>query len=574
MPPGTFSPLATLCYDSGGMIQVLCAQCGLRILVPPTVQGKQGICFNCGSRLVVPTAVDLRRHLDLNYDAGDRIADRYVIEKSIGRGGMGVVYRAHDALVDETVALKFMLPQLLSTEKGQKMFIAEAQIARRLRHDAVVAVHDVSWTNEGILYLSMEFLEGKSLRSLLRTHRQERRYMDVRVAVSFASQILAGLEHAHQIVIHRDIKPENVMVLSNERVKVLDFGLAKAVQEELLRAEEDPNQRGKMVGTLAYAAPEQRRREPIDLRADLYAVGLLFREMLTLRTPMDEPITVEKARKDVAPSLITVLSKALNEDRDRRWQSAKEFRTALDAAFNESYRRTSGVQVAVAVAGEARKASTENMVYLSGGSFVMGNSDNRDEGPEHEVTVGGFWMDVYPVTVAEFRKYLEATGAAMPKHWRDPNFNGPNQPVVGVTWEQANAYAQWAGKQLPTEAQWEFAARGKENRRYPWGNLPPSSTLCNFNDFLGMTSMVSMHEDGRTPDGIYDLAGNVYEWTADPFLPYSARRMQTPPDEPRRAVRGGAFDSRASALTSTARKGLFPETQAPNLGFRCVLVER
>jgi formylglycine-generating enzyme required for sulfatase activity len=89
-----------------------------------------------------------------------------------------------------------------------------------------------------------------------------------------------------------------------------------------------------------------------------------------------------------------------------------------------------------------------------------------------------------------------------------------------------------------------------------------------------MPSIVTMHEDGRTPEGVYDLAGNVMEWTLDAFLPYSARRMQTPPDEPRRAVRGGAFDSRASALSSTARKGLFPETQAPNLGFRCVFPER
>lgn len=551
------------------MIQVLCAQCGLRILVPPTVQGKQGVCFNCGNRLVVPTAIDLRRHLNLDYDAGDRIADRYVIERSIGRGGMGVVYRAHDSLVDETVALKFMLPQLLSTEKGQKMFIAEAQIARRLRHDNIVAVHDVSWTNEGVLYLSMEFLEGKSLRTVLRNQRQDRKYLDVRVAVAFTAQILSALEHAHQIVIHRDIKPENVMVLSNERVKVLDFGLAKAVQEELLRAEENPNQQGRMVGTLAYAAPEQRRRQPVDLRADIYAVGLLFQEMLTLRTPMDEPITVEKARKDVAPSLVTVLNKALAEDRDRRWQSAREFRTALEAAFNESYRRTSGLQPLVA-RSNGQQASTENMVHLAGGSFLMGSNDIREEAPEHEVFVEPFWMDVYPVTVAEFRKFLEATGGTPPKFWRDPNYNGPNQPVVGVTWEQAAAFAAWAGKQLPTEAQWEFAARGKENRRYPWGNLPPSSTLCNFNDFLGMTSMVSMHEDGRTPEGIYDLAGNVFEWTADPFAPYQFKR-QVQTDEPRRAVRGGAYDSRASALSTTARRGLFPETQAANLGFRCVL---
>jgi len=551
------------------MIQVLCPQCGLRILVPPTVQGKRGVCFNCGNQLLVPTVGDIRRHLELDFDKGDRVADRYVIEQPIGRGGMGVVYRAHDTLVDEAVALKFMLPQLLSTEKGQKMFIAEAQIARRLRHDNIVAVHDVSWTNEGVLYLSMELIEGKPLRSLLRNHRVERRYIDIRVAVSFTSQILSALELAHHSVIHRDIKPENVMVLANERVKVLDFGLAKAVQEELLRAEDGAAQTSsRVVGTLAYAAPEQKRKQPVDLRADIYAVGLLFSELLTLRTPMDEPVRVEKARKDLSPSVAKVLEKALHEDRERRWQSAKEFRVALEDAFNESYKRATSIQVITPIDG--KQASTENMVHLAGGSFQMGNNEGRDEGPEQEVRVAPFWIDIYPVTVAEFRKYLDETGAAPPKFWRDPNFNGPMQPVVGVSWEQARAFAQWAGKQLPTEEQWEFAARGKENRRYPWGNLAPSSRLCNYNDFLGMTSMVSMHDEGRTPDGIYDLAGNVFEWTADQYLPYAQKRAQIEVDEPRRAVRGGAFDSKSSALTCTARFGLFPETQANNLGFRCV----
>ena len=517
----------------------------------------------------MPTAGDIRRHLDLDFDKGDRIADRYVIEQRVGRGGMGVVYRAHDTLVDEPVALKFMLPQLLSTEKGQKMFIAEAQIARRLRHDNIVAVHDVSWTNEGILYLSMEFLEGKPLRSVLRHHRTERRYMDIRVAVSFTSQVLSALELAHQTVIHRDIKPENVLVLANERVKVLDFGLAKAVQEELLRAEEGAQPTGRVVGTLAYAAPEQKKRQPVDLRADIYAAGLLFSEMLTLRTPMDEPVRVEKARKDLSPSLAKVLEKALQEDRERRWQSARDFRLALEEAFAESYKRATSIQMTSPKSG--RQASTEGMVHLAGGSYLMGSNEGRDEGPEHEVQVAPFWIDTYPVTVGEFRKYLEATGATPPKFWRDPSFNGEMQPVVGVSLEQALAYADWVGKQLPTEEQWEFAARGKENRRYPWGNLSPSSRLCNYNDFIGATTMVSMHDEGRTPEGIYDLAGNVYEWTLDPYLPYATKRSGTPPDEPRRAVRGGAFDSKASALTCTARLGLFPETQAKNLGFRCVL---
>lgn len=552
------------------MIQVVCANCGLRILVPPSVQGKTGLCFNCHQPMLVPGApAPARKHLD--YQLGDRISDRYVIETQIGKGGMGVVYRAHDSLVEETVALKFMNPEMLRTEKGQQLFIREAQIARRLRHENIVAVHDVSWTHDGILYLSMEYAEGQSLRAFLRKHRVERRLIDVRLTVTFLRQILAALEFAHRTVIHRDIKPENVMILSGERLKVLDFGLAKAAHEEFLKEHpESLDSPRRVVGTLAYAAPEQRMKQPVDLRADIYAVGLLMHELFTLRTPMDEPVTVPGVRNDVSPSLLAVLAKSLAESKEQRWQSAGEFRGALEKAFEDSYRKP---VEHIYVANRAEPASTQDMVFLEGGNFLMGNNDVREEAPEEEVYVDPFWMDTYPVTVAQYRKFIDATGAPEPKFWRDPQYNGPNQPVIGVTWAEACAYAAWLGKSLPTETQWEFAARGKENRRFPWGSLPPDTTLANFGDYLGMPSIVTMHDGGRTPEGIYDLAGNIMEWTLDHYLSYAVlrRNPQAMANPPLRSVRGGCWSSPVQALKCTARKGLFPETRANTVGFRCVL---
>ncbi len=553
------------------MIQVICSHCGLRILVPPTVQGKRGSCFNCGQALVVPGATDIKKHANLDYERGDRVTDRYVIREFVGKGGMGVVYKAQDTLVDETVALKFLHPKLLSTEKGQRFFIQEAQIARRLRHENIVAVHDVSWTVEGILFLSMEYVEGQSLRDFLRGHRKERRYISIRLAVAFTSQILRALEYAHRSVIHRDIKPENVMVLTGERIKVLDFGLAKAVQEEVLQEASESTESKKVIGTLAYAAPEQVKKLTMDARADIYAVGLILRELLTLRTPIEEQVPVERAREDVAPSLLSVLEKAMMPERERRFATARDFRRALNKAFDESYRRQTE---AITVATRSDNAtSTEGMVFLDGGSFLMGSNNSEVEAPEEEVTVAPFWMDVYPVTVAQFSEYLQATGAAEPKFWRDPMYNGPQQPVVGVSWMEAAAYAAWAGKELPSEMQWEFAARGRENRLYPWGNHGPDSTVANYNDFLGMPSIVTMHEEGATPDGIFDLAGNMYEWTADPFVPYQKQRTNPKgaAEAPRRSLRGGSWSSPPNELQSTFRKGLFPEAQVPTVGFRCVI---
>ncbi len=553
------------------MIQVSCAQCGLRILVPPTVQGRTGVCFNCGAALRVP-ANRATNGANIAYKRGDRISERYVIEETIGQGGMGVVYRAQDTLVEETVALKFLHPQLLRTEKGQQLFIHEAQIARRLRHENIVAVHDVSWTSDGILYITMELAEGQSLRSYLRKQRIERRHIPVRFGITFVKQILAALEFAHRTVIHRDMKPENVMLMSSERIKVLDFGLAKAVHEEL--SAEDPKSPRRVVGTWAYAAPEQRKKQNIDLRADLYAVGLILHEMFTLRTPLDEPVRVQQVRNDVSPSLLAVLDKALKEEKEQRWSSATEFRQALENAYEESYRKTVAT---FHVGGKAQSAaSTEGMVFLEGGNFLMGCNDVREEAPEEEVHVDPFWMDMYPVTVKQYQEYMEASGAPEPRYWHDPQCNGPNQPVVGVSWAEAAAYAEWAGKMLPSEAEWEFAARGIANRTYPWGNLPPDSTRANYADFLGMPSIVTMHEDGHSPDGIYDLAGNVYEWTRDPFVAYSVLRSnpETARSAPRRTVRGGSWNSPAQELLCTSRRGLFPEVRENTVGFRCVTPAR
>ncbi len=552
------------------MIEVTCSNCGIRILVPESVQGRTGLCFGCGKQINVPSQAQQSQNTELAFAVGDRVSNRYVIEERVGQGGMGVVYRAHDTLVDEEVALKFMKPLLLRTQKGQMNFIQEAQIARRLRHENIVAVHDISWTPEGILYLSMEFLRGYSLRALLRKQRRERRFVDVRFSVRIVDKILAALEYAHRTVIHRDIKPENIFILPGEHVKVLDFGLARAVDEDLIVPQPAERSENRVAGTFAYASPEQKRHRAIDATSDVYSVGLVLNELLTLRTPIDPSVKVADVRNDVAPSLIEVLQRATAPEKEDRWQSAGTFRRHLVQAFEQSYRH---VTVAAPDVAKDSKASTKNMVLLEGGSFLMGSNDVPEETFEFEAHVDSFYIDKYPVTVKDYKAFLEATGRPEPRYWADPTYNGSNQPVIGVTWEDARAYAAWAGKQLPTEAQWEFAARGKENRMHPWGAADPDRTRCNFGDNLSMPSIVTMHEEGATPDGVLDMSGNVYEWTLDPFVPYGQAENGST-QTPLRVVRGGCWDSPAKDLRCSHRKGLFPETRLTTVGFRCVLPAR
>jgi formylglycine-generating enzyme required for sulfatase activity len=554
------------------MIKVTCPHCGLTILVPDSIAGNRGVCFRCGRELIVPTQHPPATDLLLPFAKGEHISDRYEIEERLGKGGMGVVYRAQDHLMNEPVALKFINPRLLRTRRGQQLFIQEAQVARRLRHEHIVGVHDVGRTPKGVLYISMELLAGRSLREYLRKRRTERRFPPVRFAVDCISQVLGALEYAHKTVVHRDIKPENVMLLPGEQLKVLDFGLAKAVEnEEALDAQEGST---RPVGTTAYAAPEQKAHHDVDLRADIYSVGLVFHELLTLRTPIDEAVAVADVRDDVAPGLLTVLDKALRQDRELRYPSAAEFREALDAAYRETYLQST--RPVSSVPGSRREANLQNMVFLEGGSFLMGSSEAPEEAPEFEAEVEAFYIDAYPVTNREFAVFLKDTGRDEPKFWRHALYNGPEQPVAGVTWAEAQAYAAWAGKELPTERQWEYAARGKQNRRYPWGNQEPDPTRCNYGEHLNMPSIITMHEEGCTPEGVFDLAGNLDEWTQSPYQSYEAGGSvdegETGPL--RKVVRGGSWRSSAKELRCSARRGLFPESQLPTVGFRCVVAYR
>lgn len=552
------------------MIPVICERCHTRILVPVTVQGSEGICFKCHHPIRVPRPseyIDVLR----DFAPGELVGGRYRIAKALGRGGMGVVYGAVDTLVDEPVALKFMRPDRLSKPKARAMFIREAQVARRLRHDHITAVHDVGMTPEEVLYLSMELLEGQSLRSYLRAQRSARSHIRIQTVISFMIQILTALDYAHRTVFHRDMKPENIIVLPGDQLKVLDFGLAKAIDPDVEPDDGpiDPSKPRSLAGTAAYAAPEQKLYQELDHRVDLYAVGQIFRELLTLRTPFEEPAGIAGIRNDAAPGLLRVYEKATEEKREHRYATAAQFREALEDAYADAYGAPLPMNEILSGRGEVE---TDGMIHFSGGTFIMGNDAERIEAPAHETYVAPFYMDMCPVTNEAYNSFCDASDHPRSKFDKDPRYNGLAQPVVGVTYDDAMAYAAWVGKQLPTEAQWEFAARGTTQRKYPWGSAEPDSVLANFGEHVGCPSIVSLHDDGATPEGLLDMAGNVYEWTRDPFVPYGA--MRTNPEgaqkEPRRTCRGGAWDSSADALRASHRMGQFPKSALATIGFRCV----
>ena len=222
------------------------------------------------------------------------------------------------------------------------------------------------------------------------------------------------------------------------------------------------------------------------------------------------------------------------------------------------------------------------MLRIPPGPFRMG-WDKRmpDEGPMHLVYTGAYWMDRHEVTNAQYREFIMATGRRPPAHWRGgaPPPRRAQHPVVYMTWYDAREFCRWAGKRLPTEAEWEKAARGPDGRIFPWGNAFDPSKANTPQTGIGDTMPVGSFEDGKSPYGLYDMAGNVYEWTASWYLAYPANARPSENYGRRfRVVRGGSYVDcefyRCGLSAPTFNRAFFvPETRNSGFGFRCARSE-
>jgi formylglycine-generating enzyme required for sulfatase activity len=217
------------------------------------------------------------------------------------------------------------------------------------------------------------------------------------------------------------------------------------------------------------------------------------------------------------------------------------------------------------------------MRLVSAGWFEMGSTTgDEDEKPVHRVWLDAFYMDTHEVTMKEYQAFRQATGHQALPEWASKYAPGDQHPVIGVSWDDAAAYCRWAEKQLPSEAQWEKAARGTDERMYPWGNEPPHDKLANYDGKRQGTTPVGSFADGKSPYGIHDLAGNVWEWVRDW---YDARYYsQSPERNPVnttaaefRVLRGGGWLDSAALVRAALRIRYAPDLRLTIIGFRCVV---
>ncbi|MEU6483409.1 Stk1 family PASTA domain-containing Ser/Thr kinase [Streptomyces sp. NPDC046887] len=273
-----------------------------------------------------------------------RLGGRYELGSVLGRGGMAEVYLAHDTRLGRTVAVKTLRADLARDPSFQARFRREAQSAASLNHPAIVAVYDTGEDyvdNISIPYIVMEYVDGSTLRELLHSGRKllPERSMEMTVG------ILQALEYSHRAgIVHRDIKPANVMLTRTGQVKVMDFGIARAMGDAGMTM----TQTAAVIGTAQYLSPEQAKGEQVDARSDLYSTGCLLYELLTVRPPFvgDSPVAVayQHVREEpqppsnfdpeITPEMDAIVLKALVKDPDYRYQSADEMRADIEACLD------------------------------------------------------------------------------------------------------------------------------------------------------------------------------------------------------------------------------------------------
>ena len=574
-------------------------------------------CLSCGEPLSRKTVVV--GAFQPQQESKIIIGKNYEVVAKLGEGGMGVVYKAVHNLSGQEVAIKMLPPELSQDENIRTRFINEARLLAKLDHPNIVTLYN--FLEEDMkFYLIMQFVKGKTLEEYIR----EKGKLSLDEAIRIFSQVCDALGYAHQMgVIHRDIKPANIMITSDMRVKVMDFGIAKLTGGTKLTAT------GIAVGTVWYMSPEQIRGAELDARSDLYSLGITLYEALTGRVPFNaqSDYEVRKSHVELPPpsprsidgslpeSVEKVLMKVLAKNPDERYQSAQEFKKAIESMGSSppvispdsmvtqpperagSERGSKWVLIFIAIlilillgGGIYYYFFYKNIlspsvspirgeeVYIPAGEFIMGSDKGKDdEKPPRKVLLSAYYIDRYEVTNLQYQRCVQAKVCGEPQKFLVNQ--SPSAPVVGVSYNDARTYCEWVHKRLPTEAEWEKAASQKNrNTEYPWGDERPDCTRANFVECDLKIKEVGSFIKGASGYGIMDMAGNVAEWVADwydknAYLTMNTTNPKGPLTGTYRVIRGGSFKSTALDLRKSNRMYALPSERLMTVGFRCARSE-
>jgi len=536
----------------------------------------------------------------------NRQLGKYTILAELGRGGFGTVYKAEDP-IGRIVALKVLHPGWDQQPEVLKRFQREALAGGSLYHQRIATILDIEET-EGQLYLVMRYVDGKTLREELKI----RGKFNWEEAKKIILEVGEGLQAAHQAgYIHRDVKPENIL-LGKEGAVLTDFGLTKAMETSTIASTKG------VMGTFQYIAPEIWLGETITAKVDVYSLACVLHEMVSGESLF---------KGDSAPAVMTqhlikgpqlsarypqgcpeglgdLLNEGLEKEADKRLalqafiealqklglaEKEKAFPTGHEKEQRKTPERQSEPQTGQVRSIELGNGVNMEFVNIPAGEFWMGADDSDphardDEKPKHKVYLDGYWIGKYPVTNQQYACFVEEKKHRIPEHWKNgqiPN-KREDHPVVFVSWLDSEAFTKWISRKssltvtLPTEAQWEKAARGPDGRKYPWGNEEPNNALLNYDMNVGNTTLVGKYPDGASPYGAMDMAGNVWEWVwgwHDEKY-YKSITQKNPLGlkiGEFRIARGGSFFWKDFGPHSYVRNFVVNDLLRFNFGFRCAI---
>lgn len=505
-------------------------------------------------------------------------ASRFVDWQEVGTGGSSAVYKVTDNDLGTTLAIKILRQELWNDARHIESLRREVLISRQLRHPNICPIHDLYEGERGI-GIVMDLIEGYDLKQWMRANR-DALLETMPARLDLLRKLAQALVVAHSLIVHRDLKPANIFLRKGDvrDPVIMDFGLSTPDSAD--RSHELDG------GTPKYMAPEQFLRKPTDHGADIFSFGMLTYELLS--GGQIPPSSLKDAYKTgelprfkaedilppstfcaaISPELDRLVLAMIEHDPGKRPASAEEVTAALVAAkLLDPFRPL------------IAHGSANSGIDVPAALYLVGDKTGRpQEQPAKRIRLSHFRISPTPVTNTDYRRFLSATGYAAPRFIDHALFGRDLHPVVMVSWADAAAYARWAGGRLPTELEWEVAAKsGNPSNVYPWGSREIRTIDANIDNRTDSTTPVGSYVSGATAWGLSDCCGNVWEWCADNWDEELLKKLvaDATPAAPHangtlKSVRGGSFDAPAVTGRTTFRHHFQAAERRADLGFRIV----